>query len=224
MENDYKSIMENNYWFKRYNITPIWDPNNSEIHAFIHDEVVRQGHNTNMQDGMEREKWMYNAWQYAQACQDSGYPYPTLDEIISLGKYIEPSYNRADGFRLHNVYIGDSTGAPPGLIDDMMIRLVSRVKAVYSDLGYSTDEPTHVDFRTLWNNLRTESTGHKVMLQQFSNLVGQILSPDAWYLCFEAIHPFADGNGRTGKILHNWLRGTLNNPVLISDYFGGGNP
>lgn len=36
--------------------------------------------------------------------------------------------------------------------------------------------------------------------------------------------PFADGNGRTGKILHNWLLGTLNDPVLVTDYFGGGNP
>lgn len=50
------------------------------------------------------------------------------------------------------------------------------------------------------------------------------LTPDEFYVEFEKIHPFVDGNGRTGKILHNWLLGTLHDPVLIKDYFGGGNP
>lgn len=47
---------------------------------------------------------------------------------------------------------------------------------------------------------------------------------DDFYLEFEKIHPFGDGNGRTGKILHNWLLGTLRDPVLVRDYFGAGNP
>lgn len=50
------------------------------------------------------------------------------------------------------------------------------------------------------------------------------MSADDFYLEFEEIHPFGDGNGRTGKILHNWLLGTLEDPVLVHDYFGGGNP
>jgi hypothetical protein len=50
------------------------------------------------------------------------------------------------------------------------------------------------------------------------------LTADDFYLAFERIHPFRDGNGRVGKILHNWLLGTLHDPVLVRDYFGGGNP
>ena len=50
------------------------------------------------------------------------------------------------------------------------------------------------------------------------------LTPDEFYLEFERIHPFADGNGRAGKVLHNWLSGTLERPVLIRDYFGDGLP
>ena len=47
---------------------------------------------------------------------------------------------------------------------------------------------------------------------------------DDAYLEFQRIHPFVDGNGRVGKILHNWLNDTLHDPILVKDYFGGGNP
>lgn len=47
---------------------------------------------------------------------------------------------------------------------------------------------------------------------------------DQFYFEFENIHPFRDGNGRTGKIVYNMLRGTLRNPEWPPDYFGGVNP
>jgi hypothetical protein len=49
-------------------------------------------------------------------------------------------------------------------------------------------------------------------------------TPDEAYLEFQQIHPFVDGNGRVGKIIHNWLSGTLHDPVLVKDYFGCANP
>lgn len=47
------------------------------------------------------------------------------------------------------------------------------------------------------------------------------MTADEFYLEYEHIHPFGDGNGRTGKIVWNWLMGTLDDPMLIDDYFGG---
>ncbi len=47
------------------------------------------------------------------------------------------------------------------------------------------------------------------------------MTPEEAYKEFELIHPFQDGNGRVGKIVYNWLKGTLDNPVMPPNFFGG---
>lgn len=50
------------------------------------------------------------------------------------------------------------------------------------------------------------------------------IEPAEFYREFEEIHPFQDGNGRVGACIFNWLRGTLNDPVMPPDFWGNNNP
>lgn len=50
------------------------------------------------------------------------------------------------------------------------------------------------------------------------------LTPESAYLEFQKIHPFRDGNGRTGKILYNYLKSTLDAPVMPPNFFDCSNP
>lgn len=63
-------------------------------------------------------------------------------------------------------------------------------------------------------------TIERAMTRMFS-LLDADTDPDEFVKAFLDVHPFADGNGRTGWVLWNWLRGTLHHPDPLPDYYGG---
>lgn len=56
---------------------------------------------------------------------------------------------------------------------------------------------------------------------QIVNLMEAVdrLTPNEFFKEYEEVHPFVDGNGRTGAILLNWLNGTLDNPVWAFNFW-----
>lgn len=52
---------------------------------------------------------------------------------------------------------------------------------------------------------------------------GRFVPAEAYYE-FEEIHPFRDGNGRTGKVILNFLAGTMDEPVWPPNFWGISNP
>lgn len=58
------------------------------------------------------------------------------------------------------------------------------------------------------------------LMQRWFSLMPDMTALEA-YKEFEFIHPFEDGNGRTGKIILNWINGTLLEPIFPpADIFG----
>lgn len=235
---DYLARMSTSRQFQYFGIQPIWRPGEGDIDGFCHDEVVRQFHDTRVEsDGGVRVRYMRMAWDYALVQSGQGPAAlgassrearaPEMDDILKIGAYIEPSVNSTVGFRTMMVYIGGDTGAPPRLLNQMMSILAQQAQKVRPEQGLiGITGPRAI--RILWANLRESDASmedhHKVMMTKFAALIAQAETADDWYVAFEAVHPFGDGNGRSGKTLHNWLLGTLSEPVLVADYFGGGNP
>lgn len=66
----------------------------------------------------------------------------------------------------------------------------------------------------------TFSNGSKVPWENIDRQIDSLieaqsrLTPTEFYIEFEQIHPFEDGNGRTGAILFNLLNNTLNQPKM----------
>jgi hypothetical protein len=176
----------------------VWLRVNPAVRSFILGEVERQYHPIGMLEFKVRVEWMTDAWLWA----------------IDASKCMKPDWVRV-------------TSLPT--IDDILY-VAKMIEPTVNEHGFRKHEisvgghagtpfpyvPERISH--LW-----EAIGYVEPVQGRSK---GLTSPtaDDFYLDFEGIHPFGDGNGRTGKLLHNWLLGTLNDPILIDDYFGGGNP
>jgi hypothetical protein len=77
--------------------------------------------------------------------------------------------------------------------------------------------------RTGFRTERVSVGGNLKKVQDFRRVVGLLCDsplvsdPVEFYRAFEEVHPFLDGNGRTGAILYNKMLGKLKTPIETPD-------
>lgn len=147
---------------------------------------------------------MINAWDYASKDEDwlleENTLHLTLPFIERLGKIVEP-HDNAKGFRTIPIGIWDGyTWIEKAKWERVPELLTTLIEAYYENrLGPK-------DWYKSYISSKIES------------------AEDEFYLEYENIHPFVDGNGRSGKILYNYLKGALDNPVMPPNFWGSSNP
>lgn len=124
----------------------------------------------------------------------------TLEFIEKIGQLVEPIDNK-NGFRTIPIGVTDGYG---GWIEKAQWAEVPRLLEHLLNSYYSG---------ILFSDALPETNHPKAQNAE-----------DQFYFHYEEIHPFRDGNGRSGKILYNYLLGTLDNPKMPPNFWGGSNP
>lgn len=98
---------------------------------------------------------------------------------------------------------------------------------IVKTLGSLVEDCNQEGFRTVRIRVGWEETGSEIGL--IGSDLEALLSSKVWwdreplecYRAFERIHPFLDGNGRTGKILLAWRANRLEDPFFPPRNFWG---
>lgn len=144
---------------------------------YVTEEVKRQNHVVTQLDGIERVGWMLDGWSYAMWRAQAKNPWPSVDDLETIGRRVERLRNN-NGFRRANVRVSNSN-------------------TVFPD----------------WERV-------PYLLEQLFEQI-QMHTPIEFYKALMGVHPLMDGNGRSGKIILNWLAGTLDKPWFPpNDLFG----
>jgi hypothetical protein len=88
--------------------------------------------------------------------------------------------------------------------------------------GYIEPEKNRDGYRTVGVRVGYDLKPHPAEVPGLMKGLMELTSPimaEEWFRQYEEIHPFRDGNGRTGQILYNWIRSSLDAPVWAPDFW-----
>ena len=196
-------------------------------------ESVRQEYQQKIADKMGREQWMeYNEILFsAHSCAIEGNSF-TVDDtrvlreqgmaMIPVGRSLLECTEMADYFRAFD-YMASHLDIP---FDEALLKEVNRLVTEHT-LSYRAPGAIAGEYTT--EDMAAGDTvfgDHEALLARVPQLMasteraindGQhpLVVAAKWHGYYEYLHPFRDGNGRTGRLLSNFILLRAGHPLLI---------
>ena len=196
-------------------------------------ERVRKDYQRKVADRMGREQWMeYNEILFsAHSCAIEGNSF-TVDDtrilreqgmaMIPVGRSLLECTEMADHFRAFD-YMVSHLDLP---FDEALLKEVNRLTTEHT-LAYRAPGAVAGDYTT--EDMAAGDTvfgDHETLIARVPKLMestqralaeGQhpMVVAAKWHGYYEYLHPFRDGNGRTGRLLSNFLLLRAGHPLLI---------
>jgi len=196
-------------------------------------ERIREEYQQKIADRMGEKQWMeYNEILFsAHSCAIEGNSF-TVDDtrilreqgmaMIPVGRSLLECTEMADHFRAFD-YMASHLDHP---FDEALLKEINRLVTEHT-LSYRTPGAIAGEYTT--QDMAAGDTvfgDHEALISRVPNLMastqkaldeGQhpLVVAAKWHGYFEYLHPFRDGNGRTGRLLSNFILLRANHPLLI---------
>ena len=196
-------------------------------------ESVRQEYQRKVADKMGREQWMeYNEILFsAHSCAIEGNSF-TVDDtrilreqgmaMVPVGRSLLECTEMADHFRAFDYMVGNLNHP----FDEALLKEVNRLVTEHT-LSYRTPGATAGEYTT--EDMAAGDTvfgDHETLIARIPKLMestqkaiadGQhpMVVAAKWHGYYEYLHPFRDGNGRTGRLMSNYILLKAGHPLLI---------
>ena len=196
-------------------------------------ERIREEYQQKIADRMGKKQWMeYNEILFsAHSCAIEGNSF-TIDDtrilreqgmaMIPVGRSILECTEMADHFRAFD-YMVSHLDHP---FDEFLLKEVNRLVTEHT-LSYRAPGAIAGEYTT--EDMAAGDTvfgDHETLIARVPNLMAStqkalddglhpLVVAAKWHGYYEYLHPFRDGNGRTGRLLSNFILLRANHPLLI---------
>jgi len=196
-------------------------------------EAVRKDYQREIADKMGRQQWMeYNEILFsAHSCAIEGNSF-TVDDtrilreqgmaMVPVGRSLLECTEMADHFRAFDYLVSRLDGPFDESLLKEINRLVTEHTLSYRAQGAVAGEYTTEDMAagdTVFGDHQTLIAQVPHLMESTQKALDSGLHPMVvaakWHGYYEYLHPFRDGNGRTGRLLSNFILLRAEHPLLI---------